>query len=91
MPYVVVAIVAVIAWWYGAFESFGISPYTYRAEVGYYENGEKTWYVGKDKSRDACTTEAAAMYASLNARNQNRAFSWACRKMQGEEFLDRVR
>jgi hypothetical protein len=66
--------------------------YTYRAEVGYYQNGQQAWYVGSDKSYDACISEARNYFASLNtSANPNRAFSWACRKMHGEEFLDRVR
>jgi hypothetical protein len=65
--------------------------YTYRAEVGYYESGQQAWYVGADKTREACTSEAVDMFNSFNAQSPNRAFSWACRKMQGERFLERVR
>lgn len=65
--------------------------YTYRAEVGYYEGSERTWYVGQDKNYQACIDEATAYYRSLNDKRPNRAFSWACRKMEGEKFLDRVR
>ena len=66
--------------------------YTYRAEVGYYNGSEKAWYVGESKSHDACISEAQSYFRSLNTpSNPSRAFSWACRKMQGEEFLDRVR
>ncbi len=65
--------------------------YTYRAEVGYYENDKEAWFVGRDKSREACISEAIARYNNINAASPKRAFSWACRKMQGERFLDRVR
>jgi hypothetical protein len=47
--------------------------------------------VGADKSYDACMSEAIAYYNELNRDHPKRAFSWACRKMQGENFLDRVR
>lgn len=68
------------------------SYYTYRAEVGYYEGSQERWYVGSDKSYDACISEATSYFNSLNTpSNPKRAFSWACRKMRGEEFLDRVR
>lgn len=77
------------AWYMGWFSWF--TPYTYRAEVGYYLNDQKTWYVGSDKSYDDCISEAIGRYRSLNAEHAGRAFSWACRKMQGEDFLDRVR
>lgn len=65
--------------------------YTYRAEVGYYLDGKQTWFVGEDKSRQDCVTEAVARFNALNAGSQGRAFSWACRKMQGDSFLERVR
>jgi hypothetical protein len=68
-----------------------LSPYMYRAEVGYYSGGAQAWYVGSDTSYDSCMAEARALYNSYNAQSPNRAFSWACRKMQGENFLDRVR
>jgi hypothetical protein len=78
----------IAAYFFGWFDGFF---YTYRAEVGYYEGTEQRWYVGSDKSRDDCTSEAIGLYNSLNARSQGRAFSWACRKMNGERFLERVR
>lgn len=68
-----------------------LGGYTYRAEVGYYEGDKQTWFVGSDKSREACISEAISRYNSINAASQGRAFSWACRQMQGENFLDRVR
>jgi hypothetical protein len=71
--------------------SDAVGIYKYRAEVGYYENDKEVWFVGEDKSRDACVSEAITRYNSINAASPRRAFSWACRKMQGERFLDRVR
>ncbi len=68
-----------------------LASYTYRVEVGYYEDGKQVWHVGDDKTREACTSEAIGMFNSLNARSAGRAFSWACRKMNGEQFLERVR
>jgi len=68
-----------------------LASYAYRAEVGYYEDGKQVWHVGDDKTREACTSEAIGMFNSLNARPAGRAFSWACRKMNGEQFLERVR
>jgi hypothetical protein len=65
--------------------------YTYRAEVGYYEGGEQRWYVGPDQSRDECQSSAINRFNALNRESPGRAFSWACRKMQGERFLERVR
>jgi hypothetical protein len=86
------------AWYFGWFEKLGASvglrkgeAYTYRSEVGYYLEGQPTWYVGIDTTRDKCTSEAIHLYNSVNAERLNRAFSWACRKMQGEKFLERVR
>lgn len=85
----VVIMAVVAAWYFGLFESF--NSYTYRAEVGYYQGDQQAWYVGSDKSRDACQAEAIGYYNQLNAKSTGRAFSWACRKMQGERFLERVR
>ena len=65
--------------------------YSYRAEVGYYNGDSQAWYVGTDKSYGDCISEAIGYYNRLNTNNSGRAFSWACRKMQGENFLDRVR
>ena len=74
---------------------FGVWPFapkhTYRAEVGYYLNGQQTWFVGDDKTYDDCISEATWRYNSINAEHPRRAFSWACRKMEGESFLERVR
>jgi hypothetical protein len=74
---------------------FGVGPfapqYTYRAEIGYYLNGEQAWFVGSDKTYDECMSEAISRFNSINVDHPRRAFSWACRKMQGEQFLDRVR
>ena len=50
-----------------------LGGYTYRAEVGYYEDGKQTWFVGIDKSRDACISEATARYNSINAASPRRA------------------
>lgn len=77
------------AWYFGWFDF--LKSYTYRAEVGYYSEGQRTWYVGSDKSKDECISEATSRFNSLNAEHSGRAFSWACRKMDGEQFLDRVR
>ena len=85
------AIVCVLACLVGACDMLPGS-YTYKAEVGYYNDGKETWYVGEDKSYDACMSEARSYFASLNTpSNPKRAFSWACRKMQGDSFLERVR
>jgi hypothetical protein len=65
--------------------------YTYRAEVGYYQGSEQRWFVGSDKSYDACLSEAAAYFNNLNREHAGRAFSWACRRMRGEDVLARVR
>jgi hypothetical protein len=66
--------------------------YTYKAGVGYFNDGKETWYMGDNKSYDACMSEARSYFASLNTpSNPKRAFSWACRKMQGDSFLERVR
>ena len=74
---------------------FGVWPFapkhTYRAEVGYMNGEEEVWFVGVDKTYDQCMSEAASRYNSINAEHPRRAFSWACRKMQGERFLKRVR
>jgi hypothetical protein len=88
MP-IIVILGLIAAWYFGLFESF--QGHTYRAEVGYFQGSERTWYVGRDKSREACTAEATALYNSYNRESPGRAFSWACRKMQGDRFLDRVR
>jgi hypothetical protein len=68
-----------------------VGGYTYRAEVGYYEGTQQAWYVGRDKSREDCVAEATGLYNQYNAQSKGRAFSWACRQMQGDKFLDRVR
>ncbi|RQH12461.1 hypothetical protein [Bradyrhizobium sp. RP6] len=85
----IIAAIAAYLWVFGT-PSF-LSPYTYRAEVGYYNGGAQAWYVGNDTSFDSCISEAQAMFNSYNTPKPNRAFSWACRKMQGESFLERVR
>lgn len=86
-----VAIVLAIAgaWYMGWFES-----YTYRAEIGYYEADRQEWFVGSDKSREECTSEAIRRFNAMNTPplgKPGRAFSWACRKMQGDKFMERVR
>jgi hypothetical protein len=68
-----------------------LGGYTYRAEVGYREGQEEKWFVGSDRTREECTSEATAYFNRLNSQSPGRAFSWACRKMKGENFLDRVR
>jgi hypothetical protein len=65
--------------------------YTYKAEVGYYQDGTQAWFVGENTSREKCIQEAVMRFNSLNNQNPKRAFSWACRKMQGDNFLERVR
>lgn len=85
-------LIGVAAWYFGLFDAF--SPTTYRAEVGYYEGTQQAWFVGSDKSREECTEEAARRFNAMNTGplgKPGRAFSWACRKMQGENFLERVR
>jgi hypothetical protein len=52
--------------------------------------GAQTWFVGNDMTRDDCTARAIGYFNALNAESPNRAFSWACRKMQREKF-QRVR
>jgi hypothetical protein len=85
-----VALIAIALWWFGSWP-FG-SAYTYRVEVGYYDGGKEIWYAGPDQnSREDCVDAAIAYFNSVNNANTDRAFSWACRKMQGEDFLDRVR
>lgn len=69
-----------------------LESYSYRSEVGYYTGERQDWYVGAERTtREACISDAAAYYNSLNFQSPGRAFSWACRKMQGERFLERVR
>jgi hypothetical protein len=68
-----------------------LGGYTYRAEVGYYENGQQAWFVGGDLPYDRCIDEARSRFDAMNRQSPKRAFSWACRKMQGDQFLDRVR
>ena len=66
--------------------------YTYKAEVGYYEGGQQKWYIGSAKSYSECIAEATSYFDSLKTpSNPKRAFTWSCRKMRGEEFLDRVK
>lgn len=65
--------------------------YAYRAEVGYHDGPQDAWYVGQSTSYDACISEATSYFNRMNAATPTRAFSWACRKMRGEEFLGRVR
>lgn len=55
--------------------SDALGIYKYRAEVGYYENDKGAWFVGQDKSREACISEAIARYNSINAASPKRAFS----------------
>lgn len=86
---IVIGAIAAYLWVFGP-PAF-LSPYTYRAEVGYYNGGAQAWYVGSDTSYDSCMSEARGLFNSYNVQSPNRAFSWACRKMQGESFLDRVR
>jgi hypothetical protein len=76
------------AWYFGAFDRWS---YTYRAEVGYYQDGQQTWFVGPDQDYEGCIAEARGRFTGINIASPNRAFSWACRKMQGERFLERVR
>ena len=57
----------------------GLGGYTYRAEVGYYENDRETWFVGTDKSVSECQSEAVARFNTINRESPKRDFSWACR------------
>lgn len=88
MPWIVCALAA--AWW---FEVWPFNPtYTYKPEVGYYQDGEQVWFVGSDVvDKEQCVSHAIAVYNNFNRESSRRAFSWACRKMQGDRFLDRVR
>lgn len=88
MKLVVLGVIGLVAYYAGWLDF--LRPYTYRAEVGYYQNGAQNWFVGDDKSQEACKSEALARFSELN-RPQGRAFTWSCRKMQGDNFLDRVR
>jgi hypothetical protein len=88
MPALAFMVAALGAWYFGLFDR---DSYTYRAEVGYYEGNYQQWFVGNDKTRDECQAEAISRFNSINARDPSRAFSWACRKMKGERFLERVR
>jgi hypothetical protein len=89
MGYVLVIVGAIALWFFG-WPTF-LSAYTYKAEVGYYEGKSQAWYVGNDTTYDKCMSEARNLYNAYNAKSPNRAFSWACRKMQGDSFLERVR
>ena len=51
---------------------------------------DEAWYLRAGKSYDDCIAEAIVYYTDKTPIIQ-RAFSWACRKMRGENFLDRVR
>ncbi len=86
MPLVLIALAAFGAWYFGFF-----TKTTYRAEVGYYRGLQHEWYVGADKTREECQSEAISRFRALNAESPGRAFSWACRKMEGETFVSRVR
>lgn len=86
MPLLVI-LAAIAAWYFGLFEGL---TYTYRAEVGYYQDGYMVWHVGSDKSYDACIAEAKAVFSSYNTERPGRAFAWSCRRMQGERFIDRI-
>jgi hypothetical protein len=89
MPIALVAAVGAALWWFGVWP---FSSYTYRPEVGYYAGNQQKWHVGRDyNTQDECTSEAAAVFNSYNRQSPGRAFSWACRKMDGEAFLERVR
>src|SRR5262245_19005609 len=95
LPWPVIVAAALMAAWY--FDVFSLdafsflSPYTYHAEVGYYDDGQQRWFVGADKSYSDCMSEAIGRFNAFNAQHRGRAFTWSCRKMQGERFLDRVR
>jgi len=87
MPWLIALVVA--AWWFGWIPIW--QGYTYRAEVGYHYGSRQDWYVGPDQSLEDCRQHALSMYHSKNSDSPRRAFSWACRKMQGDSFLERVR
>jgi hypothetical protein len=88
MPWLI--LIGVALWW---FEIWPFGPaYTYAPEVGYYLGEERAWFVGDAiKSREDCVSNAIAVYNNYNGETPGRAFSWSCRKMQGDRFLDRVR
>lgn len=89
MPLLAIVGVVFAGWYYGWFES-----YTYRAEVGYYEGTRQEWFVGSDRTHEECTSEAIRRFNAMNTPplgKPGRAFSWACRKMQGDKFLERLR
>lgn len=64
----------------------------YAAEVGYYRGTERAWFVGsRHRKKEACINEAISRFNTLNHESPGRAFSWSCRVMRGERFLDRTR
>jgi hypothetical protein len=64
----------------------------YMAEVGYYAGEERRWYVGsRTRDKSACLSEAISIYNQYNWQSSGRAFSWSCRIMSGDRFLDRTR
>jgi hypothetical protein len=89
MPLLLV-IAGVLMWWFGIWP---LAPaHTYAPEVGYYKGEERVWFVGSAvPSRDDCISTATAVYNQYNREARGRAFSWACRQMQGDRFLARVR
>lgn len=93
MPILLLALAAM--WWFEVwpFDGTLTGRHTYQPEVGYWEDGERKWYVGGGLAKqDECVASATAQYNSYNARSPNRAFSWACRKMdKSGNFLERVR
>jgi hypothetical protein len=89
MPIALITAVIAALWW---FNVWPFNSYTYRPEVGYYSGSDRQWYVGKDyATQEECSNDAIAVFNSYNAQSSGRAFSWACRQMEGEKFLARVR
>lgn len=94
MPFLLVILAAL---WYFETWPFSVAgpldfQTEYMAEVGYYQGSDRVWFVGsRQKKKEACIDEAVSRFNSLNRESPRRAFSWSCRIMRGERFLDRTR
>lgn len=89
MRWVFAALAIFGAWYFDLFEN--LRPYTYIPEVGYYLQGKETYSLGDATTHDKCVEQAIARFNNMNAESPDRAFRWSCRKMQGENFLERVK
>ncbi len=91
MHKIVIIAVAVLLIGHSEAKAF-FGSYEYIPEVGYHDNGKENWWLGdRYKSKESCINSATSQYNFYNKNDQKRAFSWACRKMEGDKFLDRVR